>query len=163
MVNHPSMGTTEILWIWATQNEVDEENFMWTNTARNSVCRAFIRRIVVAGSELALDAETSSSNHNHSRARSFSIILATREGWSCSQHFCEITRPLSMVAFFTSAPSFPGCSLKGGLMGTGGSNIRSLQPAHRSSIKVSGQRIFRPDAVKEQGRMIYCSAPDQAT
>jgi len=47
-------------------------------------------------------------------------------------------------------------------MGMGGSTIRRLQQTHRSSIKVSGQRIYHPDAASEQGRVLHCSALDHA-
>ena len=54
-------------------------------------------------------------------------------------------------------------SLIGRLMGTGGSTIRQLRQSHQSSIFVSGHRLFHPDAVAEQGRVIHCSARDHAS
>jgi hypothetical protein len=51
-------------------------------------------------------------------------------------------------------------SFIGRLMGMGGSIIRKIRQAHRSSIFISGNRQFHPDAVVEQGRVIHCSALD---
>ena len=51
-------------------------------------------------------------------------------------------------------------SLIGRLIGMGGSTIRRIRQAHRSSIFISGNRQFHPDAVVEQGRVIHCSALD---
>jgi hypothetical protein len=51
----------------------------------------------------------------------------------------------------------------GGLMGTGWSTIRHLQDTHQTTIRVSGQRHYHPDAKEEYGWVIHCTAQSQAS
>jgi hypothetical protein len=82
------------------------------------------------------------------------------KGWErCRGNLPARTNSANQTQLRLAVPS----SRIGVLMGKGGATIQRFQHSHQSSIKVSGQRIFLPDATEDQGRVIHCSAPDQST